>query len=61
MAKGEALREWRKANQYRLAIDFNRNSEGDKPLIEKLEAQENKARYVKDLIRHDLDGEEPEK
>lgn len=61
MAKGETLRKWRKANQYRLAIDFNRNSDSDKPLIDRLESQDNKAQYVKNLIRHDLNGEEPEK
>lgn len=55
MATGETLRKWREANQYRLAVDFNRNSETDKPLIEKLEEQENKAAYVKGLIRHDLE------
>ena len=57
MATGETLRKWRKANQYRLAIDFNRGSESDKPLIEKLEQQENKSQYVKGLIRRDIDGD----
>lgn len=57
MATGETLREWRKANQYRLAVDFNRNSETDKPLIEKLEEQDNKAAYVRGLIRHDIEEE----
>lgn len=56
MATGETLREWRKENQYRLAVDLNRNSEDDKPIIEKLEEQENKAQYVKGLIRRDIDG-----
>jgi len=60
MATGETLREWRKANQYRLAIDFNKGSEADKPLIEKLEQQENKAQYVKGLIRRDIGGESTE-
>lgn len=58
MATGEALRKWRKANQYRLAIDLNRNSETDKPLIEKLEEQPNKSAYVKRLIQQDIDGGE---
>lgn len=57
MATGDTLREWRKANQYRLAIDLNRNSEKDKPLIKKLEEQENKAAYVKGLIRKDIEKE----
>ena len=57
MATGDALREWRRANQYRLAVDLNRNSEQDKPLIAKLEAQENKAAYVKGLIRQDIENE----
>ena len=57
MAKGETLRKWRKENQYRLAVDFNRSSESDKPLIDKLEQVPNKAQYVKHLIRRDLDGE----
>ena len=56
MAKGEALREWRKANQYRLVVDMNRNSETDKPLIAKLEQQENKAQYIRGLIKRDIDG-----
>ena len=51
MAKGETLKKWRKENQYRLAIDFNRNSENDRPLIEKLEEQDNKAAFVKGLIK----------
>ena len=57
MATGETLRKWRKTNQYRLVVDMNRNAEDDKPLIAKLEAQGNKAQYVKSLIRRDLDGE----
>lgn len=57
MAKGETLRKWRDANRYRLAIDLNRNSEKDKPLIKKLEEQENKAAYVKGLIRKDIEKE----
>lgn len=60
MVKGEKLREWKKANRYQLVIDFNRNNEDEKPLIEKLEAQDNKAQYVKGLIRHDLEGESSE-
>ena len=58
MVKGEKLREWKKSNRYQLAIDFNRNSEQDKPLIEKLESLEHggKAKYVKGLIRQDIEG-----
>ena len=55
MAKGEKLQEWKRANQYRLAIDLNRNSENDKPLIEKLESVDSKAAYVKGLIRDDIE------
>ena len=51
MATGETLKKWRKENQYRLAIDFNRNSDSDRPLIEKLEEQDNKAAFVKGLIK----------
>lgn len=57
MATGETLRKWREANTYRLAVDFNRNKEGDKPLIAKLEEVDNKAQYVRELIRHDIGGE----
>ena len=56
MAKGETLRKWRAANQYRLVVDMNRNSDADKPLIDKLEEQPNRAAYVKGLIRRDIDG-----
>lgn len=55
MATGETLRKWREANQYRLAVDFNRNSEADKPLIDKLESVDNKSAYVKGLIRGDIE------
>lgn len=57
MAKGETLREWRKANLYRLSVDFYRNNENDKPLIQKLEEQTNKAAYVKGLIKEDIQRE----
>ena len=60
MAKGEVLRKWQKANQYRLVVDFNRNKERDKPLIKKLDEEKDKsgkAEYVKRLIERDLDGE----
>lgn len=57
MATGETLRKWRKANQQRLVVDFNRNSETDKPLIEKLDSVENKSRYIKGLIQRDISGE----
>lgn len=57
MAKGETLRKWKEANQYRLVVDFNKGSETDKPLIDKLEETPNKSQYVKGLIRQDLDGE----
>jgi len=58
MVKGEKLRDWKKANLYRLSVDFNRNSEHDKPLIEKLEEQEHKATYVKELIWRDVESGE---
>ena len=54
MAKGETLRKWRAAHQYRLVVDFNRDT--DAPIVEKLEAQPNKARYIKGLIRADIDA-----
>ena len=56
MSKGETLRKWRAAHQYRLVVDLNRDSEADAPIIERLEAQPNKARYVKGLIRRDIDA-----
>lgn len=52
MAKGETFRKWRAVHQYRLVVDMNR--ETDAPIIEKLEQQENKAKYVKGLIRRDI-------
>ncbi len=55
MVEGDKLREWKKANRYQLAIDLNRNSEADKPIIAKLEEQDNKSAYVKGLIRRDID------
>ena len=58
MVEGEKLREWKKANRYQLAIDLNRNSETDKPIIEKLESVDNKAAYVKGLIRDDIENGE---
>lgn len=57
MSKGETLRKWRAANIYRLVVDLNRGSESDAPIIEKLEQQGNKARYVKGLIREDIAAE----
>lgn len=57
MVDGDKLREWKRENLYRLSIDLNRNSESDKPLIERLEQVPNKSQYVKHLIRRDLDGE----
>ena len=55
MVQGEKLREWKKEHMFRLSIDLNR--EKDKPLIDKLEEQENKSEYVKTLIRRDIGGE----
>ena len=57
MAQGDKLREWKKENMYRLSVDLNRNSKADKPIIEKLEEQPNKAQYVKGLILQDIDGD----
>ena len=57
MAKGETLRKWRAVNQYRLVVDLNKGSDEDAPIIAKLEAQPNKARYVKGLIREDIAAE----
>lgn len=54
MVEGDKLREWKRANRYQLAIDLNRNSEADKPIIKRLEEQENKAGYVKSLILRDI-------
>lgn len=53
MAKGETLTKWREANIYKLVVDLNRKK--DAPIIERLEAQENKARYVKGLIKRDIE------
>ena len=61
MVEGDKLREWKKANRYQLAIDLNRNSETDKPIIAKLEEQPNKAAYVKGLIQADIENGEPGK
>lgn len=61
MAKGEALRKWREKYQYKLVVDMNRNSDADRPLIEKLESVDNKARYVKKLIRDDIESGEGDK
>ena len=55
MVQGDKLREWKRENMYRLSVDLNRSSENDRPLIEKLEEQENKAAYVKGLIRNDIE------
>lgn len=61
MAKGEALRKWREKYQYKLVVDMNRNSDADRPLIEKLESVDNKAQYVKKLIRNDIESGEGDK
>ena len=56
MVDGDKLREWKRDHLYRLSVDMNRDSEHDKPLIEKLEEQDNKAAYVKNLIRQDIEN-----
>ena len=57
MVEGDKLREWKHSHLYRLSVDMNRDSEHDRPLIEKLEEQDNKAQYIKGLIRRDIGGE----
>ncbi len=54
MAKGEKLKEWKRANQYRLIVDFSKANEEERPLIERLEAQDNKSGYIKRLISQDI-------
>ena len=55
--QGEAQRKDKKKNVVRVTVDFNRATE--QPLIDKLGevGKGNRAKYIKDLIRRDLDGE----
>ena len=53
--QGKAQKKYKAANVVRVTVDFNKRTE--QPLIDKLDEQEHKATYIKDLIRRDLDGE----
>ena len=48
-----AHRRYQKKNLVRFALDVNRNTEAD--LLEWLQSQENKAGYIKGLIRADME------
>lgn len=45
---------YKAANIVKVTVDFNRKTEPD--LVEKIEEQENKAGYLKNLIKKDIEG-----
>ena len=44
--------EWDRANTCSVTLKFNNNT--DKEIIEKLKCQENKQKYIKELIKKDI-------
>ena len=53
MVTGEKLRDWKGENAYKVQFDLNRSK--DARIIEKLEEQENKTAYIKNLILKDIE------
>ena len=47
---------WQKENTKIIPVRLN--LDGDKDIIHKLDEKENKARYIKDLIRKDIKNDE---
>ena len=58
MAQQEAQKRYKAKNTVRVTIDFNRATE--QPLIDKLDEQQNKSGYVKDLIKKDIESDSSE-
>ena len=55
MSEKNAKSEWMKKNRYVFTISIMRRTEPD--IIERLEREENKAGYIKRLIREDIERE----
>ena len=51
----EASKRYRQKAILRVNVDFNRNTEPE--LAEKIQSVENRSRYIKDLVKRDIEAE----
>lgn len=51
----EASKRYRQKAILRVNVDFNRNTEPE--LVEKIQSVENRSRYIKDLVKRDIEAE----
>lgn len=56
MPESKAHYEWTKKNTTRFTVKLNHNTDAD--ILEHLDQQENKQRYIKALIRKDISGKD---
>lgn len=54
----ESQRRYKQANVMRVSVDFNRRTEPE--LVAHMAAQENKGRYLKDLVRKEVNKDDHE-